>query len=61
MSFNYSSLAEKRELILAGKLDLIGNVTSFLKKIEENSDINAFLHVNRTVLMDAEVLLEKLN
>ena len=61
MSLNYSSLAEKRELILSGKLNLIENVGYFLRKIKENGDINAFLHINPSVLNDAGMLLAKLS
>jgi len=56
LPLNYSSLAEKRELILSGKLDPVENVRYFLQKIEGNADINAYLHVNQSVLKDAESL-----
>lgn len=56
----YSSLSEKRDLLLSGKIDLKDNVRHFLQKIEENGDINAFLFVNPSIEQDAERLLTKL-
>lgn len=56
----YSSLSEKRELLLSGKIDLKENVRRFLRQIEENGDINAFLHVNPSIEQQAENLLKKL-
>ncbi len=57
----YSSLSEKRDLLLSGKIDLKDNVRHFLRRIEENGDINAFLFVNPSIEQDAEKLLAKLS
>jgi len=56
----YNTISEKRDLLLSGELDLIANVNYFLQKIKSSEDINAFLHVNHTLPLDAERLLEKL-
>ncbi len=39
---NYSNLSEKIDLIKSGKLSLIENVNSYLKRIEERKHLNAF-------------------
>jgi len=57
----YSSLSQKRELILSGKLDLLQNVKFFLENIEKNKNLNSFLFVNSRILEEAQQLLEKVN
>ncbi|MBK7868712.1 MAG: Asp-tRNA(Asn)/Glu-tRNA(Gln) amidotransferase subunit GatA [Ignavibacteriales bacterium] len=57
----YSSISEKKQLILSGKLDLIQNINFFLNKIEENKNLNSFLFVNPRILEEAQQLLEKVN
>lgn len=57
----YSSISQKRELILSGKLDLLQNINFFLKKIEDNKNLNSFLFVNPRILEEAQQLLEKVN
>ncbi|GJQ31725.1 MAG: glutamyl-tRNA(Gln) amidotransferase subunit A 2 [Ignavibacteriaceae bacterium] len=57
----YSSLSEKRELLLSGKIDLKENVRWFLQKIEDNRDINAFLYVNKSIEEECEKLLTKMS
>lgn len=57
----YSSIPQKRELILSGKLDLLQNINFFLKKIEDNKNLNSFLFVNPRILEEAQQLLEKVN
>lgn len=57
----YSSISQKRELILAGKLDLLQNVKFFLENIEKNKKLNSFLFVNPRILEEAQQLLEKVN
>lgn len=56
----YSTISEKRALLLSGELDLIANVNYFLQQINSSEDINAFLYVNQSLPLDAERLLEKL-
>lgn len=57
----YSSISQKRELILSGNLDLLQNINFFLKKIEDNKNLNSFLFVNPRILEEAQQLLKKVN
>jgi aspartyl-tRNA(Asn)/glutamyl-tRNA(Gln) amidotransferase subunit A len=57
---NYSSISEKRELILTGKLDLPQNINFFLNEIEANKHLNCFLFVNPRILDEADLLLKKI-
>lgn len=58
---NYSNLSEKIDLIKSGKLSLIENVSSFLKKIEEKKHLNAFNFVfEDEALKQADIIESKI-
>ncbi|MFC1685851.1 Asp-tRNA(Asn)/Glu-tRNA(Gln) amidotransferase subunit GatA [Nanoarchaeota archaeon] len=54
---------EKLKLLKSGKLRAVDNIKSFLKRIEEldnGKGINAFLHINKKALKEAEVIDKKI-
>jgi aspartyl-tRNA(Asn)/glutamyl-tRNA(Gln) amidotransferase subunit A len=56
----YSNHAEKTELIKSGKLSLRKNVEEFLRKIEDNKELNAFNFVFDDALSEADKIEEKI-
>ncbi|MCL4551196.1 MAG: Asp-tRNA(Asn)/Glu-tRNA(Gln) amidotransferase subunit GatA [Bacteroidetes bacterium] len=56
----YKNHAEKLALIREGKLSLTDNVSSFLKRIEQNKNLNAFNFVFEDSLRQAKVIEQKI-
>lgn len=56
----YKNHAEKLDLIRQGKLSLTDNVSSFLKRIEQNKNLNAFNFVFEDSLQQAKVIEQKI-
>ena len=57
---NYSNIRNKQEKIRRGEISLVENVRTFLKRISENSDLNAFNFVNENAVKDAELIEAKI-
>ena len=57
---DYKNIFEKQKLIKEGKLSLTKNVSFFLQRIENNSDLNAFNSVFNDCLPQAESVEKKI-